>query len=135
MGPRFLIDTNAAIDLLEGKLPAASRYWLDAVVDSQQYAISVITRIELLSPKSTPAQRAPFEELIDIAAVYGLPVEIIRETIRLRRHHRCKLPDAIIAATALVFNLTLITRDVGFRTITGLSVLDPHDAASLPKLT
>ncbi len=69
MGPRFLIDTNAAIDLLEGKLPAAGRYWLDAVVDSQQYAISVVNRIELLSPKLAPADRLPFEEFIDIATV------------------------------------------------------------------
>ncbi|MBC7448068.1 MAG: hypothetical protein H7330_08420 [Hymenobacteraceae bacterium] len=62
---------------------------------------------------------------------------VVQETIRLRRLHRRKRPDAIIiAATALVHRLTLITRNVAdFRAIAGLTVLDPHDAASLPTLT
>ena len=83
----------------------------------------------------TPAQRAPFEEFIDIATIYGLPEDIVLETIRLRRSHRCKLPDAIIAATALVHGLALVTRDGGFRTITGLPLIDPHDPASLPTIS
>lgn len=37
---------------------------------------------------------------------------IVRETaIRLRREHRLKLPDAIIAASALVLDATLLTND------------------------
>jgi len=46
---------------------------------------------------------------------------------------RIKLPDAIIAATALVHNLPLLTRNVAdFQAITTLVVLNPHDSAQLP---
>ena len=134
MGPRFLIDTNSAIDLIGGKLPLASRQWLQAVISAEQYAISFVNRIELLSPQMTLVEVMPFEEFIDAATVYGISEDIIQEAIRIRRLHRCKLPDAVIAATAFVQNLILVTRDTGFRTIAGLHVLDPHDAANLPAL-
>ena len=40
--------------------------------------------------------------------------------------HTIKLPDAIIAATALVYDLTLISRNVSdFKNIEGLKVLNP----------
>lgn len=41
--------------------------------------------------------------------------------------HKTKLPDAIIAATALVYDLILITRNTAdFKSIDGLKVVDPH---------
>ncbi len=53
--------------------------------------------------------------------------DIIERTILLRKAQKIKLPDAIIAATALVHNLTLITRNTGdFSKITGLKIIDPH---------
>jgi len=50
----------------------------------------------------------------------------------LRQQHRIKLPDAIIAATALAYNLPLITRNTAnFQAVSGLLVINPHDAAQL----
>ena len=39
MGADFLIDTNAGIDFLSGKLPPASTAWLEQVLDSQRLAM------------------------------------------------------------------------------------------------
>ena len=69
------------------------------------------------------------------ADVIGLDELIIQQTMRLRQQHRLKLPDAVIAATALVRGLTLITRNVSdFKAIPGLAVLNPHEADQLPLL-
>ncbi|MFM9836651.1 MAG: PIN domain-containing protein [Cyclobacteriaceae bacterium] len=52
---------------------------------------------------------------------------IIEKTIELRKTHKTKLPDAIIAATAIVYDLTLISRNTSdFKNIEGLKVIDPH---------
>ena len=51
---------------------------------------------------------------------------IVRQTILLRKQYRMKTPDAIIAATAIVHSLTLISRNgKDFGKIAGLSLLDP----------
>ncbi|MDP2188131.1 MAG: PIN domain-containing protein, partial [Sphingobacteriaceae bacterium] len=50
------------------------------------------------------------------------------KTAEIRKSHKIKLPDAIIAASALAFDLTLITRNVAdFRNIDGLTLLNPFD--------
>jgi predicted nucleic acid-binding protein len=48
-------------------------------------------------------------------------------SILIRKKHKTKLPDAIIAATALVYDLTLITRNTSdFKCIAELKTIDPH---------
>jgi predicted nucleic acid-binding protein len=60
--------------------------------------------------------------------VFDLREEIVNTTIDLRRKHKIKLPDAIIAATALVYNLILISRNTtDFNNIKNLAVIDPHN--------
>ncbi len=47
------------------------------------------------------------------------------EAIRLRRLYRLKSPDAIIAATALLRQTGIVTRNISdFQNVSGLSVLD-----------
>jgi predicted nucleic acid-binding protein len=53
--------------------------------------------------------------------------EIIDQTIELRKVYKTKLPDAIIAATALVHGMTLISRNASdFKNISGLKLVDAH---------
>lgn len=55
---------------------------------------------------------------------------IIDACISIRKANKIKLPDAIIAATALVFELTIISRKTSdFKNIPGLTVIDPHTLA------
>jgi predicted nucleic acid-binding protein len=50
-------------------------------------------------------------------------------TAELRKTYRIKLPDAIIAATSLVYDLTLITSNTkDFKNIKDLQILDPENA-------
>lgn len=135
MGPYFLADTNAGIDFLNGKLPVANAAWVQQLLDEQRLILSVIVRIELLSWSGSPADMQPVEEFIAASLVLPLDESVTQQTIRLRQQHRIKLPDAIIAATALVHSLPLLTRNVSdFRAIAGLVVVNPHDPAAISTL-
>lgn len=64
-----------------------------------------------------------------IADAYIIELErpIKLKTADIRKAHKIKLPDAIIAATAFVYDLTLITRNTSnFKNIPGLQIIDPH---------
>jgi predicted nucleic acid-binding protein len=52
--------------------------------------------------------------------------DIIQKTIEIRKKFRLKLPDAVIAATALVYDYTLISdNDKDFVKVSGLKYINP----------
>jgi predicted nucleic acid-binding protein len=53
-----------------------------------------------------------FLRLFDKLTILPLSEEIVNRTIQLRKQKKIKLGDAIIAATALVHNLQLVTRNI-----------------------
>jgi predicted nucleic acid-binding protein len=54
--------------------------------------------------------------------------EIEDRTIQLRRQHRLKLPDALIAATALYCSACVMTRNVDdFKRVPELTLCNPFD--------
>jgi len=133
MGADFLADTNLVIDFLNKKLPPASIAWLEQLVANQRLALSVVVRIELLSWNGPPAEMQLLQSFIAANEVLPLDEPVIQQTILLRQQHRVKLPDAIIAATALAHGLPLLTRNAtDFRRVVDLVIIDPHDPAQLP---
>ena len=67
------------------------------------------------------------EIFINGSTVIDLSDDIVSKTIEIRKTKKIKLPDAIIAATALVYDLVLISRNTSdFTNIDGLKVIDPH---------
>jgi predicted nucleic acid-binding protein len=48
MGRSYLIDTNAVIDLIAGKLPTSGEDWIENVLVTEDVYLSIINRIELL---------------------------------------------------------------------------------------
>ena len=107
----FLLDTNVAIGYLEGKQPARQLIEKHGAHTGNS-AVSQITRIELLSYWALAANdEKGINALLSAVTVIGLNDLIEQETIALRRRTRLKLPDAIIAATAAVHGLTLLTLD------------------------
>ena len=111
MGKRFLIDTNIAIYFLDGNLTPSGIVFLQPLIN-QEINISVITKIELLGwnfPNSSKSD--VHSEFVNQSNIFSLSDEIVEKTIELRRIYKIKLPDALIAATAIVFDLTLISRN------------------------
>ena len=110
---RFVIDTNIFI------LRANDR--LVELLPRGEIICSVITEIELLSfPELTSAEEALIRAALSKVAIYGIDQDIKEEAIRLRRQSRLKLPDAIIAATAICHDAVLVTNDVELHNTPGL---------------
>lgn len=127
MGTQYLMDTNAVIEFLGGALPTSGSNWLQDIIDQNLHHLSVINQIELLGFNGSPAEMQTLEDFIDVTNVLSLSEVVVQKTIELRKNHKIKLPDAIIAATALVYNLTLISRNVkDFQKVTGLACVDAY---------
>jgi predicted nucleic acid-binding protein len=124
MEVKYLLDTNTAIDYLDNKLPSKSTELIDAI----PIYISVISRMELLVwPNATFEHLQILNLFIKASSVYNLDEAIILKTIELRNTYKIKLPDAIIAATAIAHELTLISRNLkDFKKITELKTIDPY---------
>ena len=67
-------------------------------------------------------------DFMDIALVIDLNDSIVNQTIAIRKMHKIKTPDAIIAATALNLDLTLVSRNKSdFDKIPNLKLINPHE--------
>lgn len=112
---RVLVDTDVFIDHLRG----ATRFRPGS--DAVHY--SVVTRAELFAGRGTEESRvnellAPFREV---------PVDraVAERAGRLRRVSNLRMPDALIAATAIEHGCVLVTRNLAvFKGIRGLRVRD-----------
>ena len=120
----YLIDTNVAIYYFGLALSNESEYFMDQIL-SKKYSISVINRIELLGFERLNANESDaLTSFISSSSIFNLEEDIILETIQIRKKYNIKLPDAIIAATCLVNNCSLITNNIkDFDKITGLHLV------------
>jgi hypothetical protein len=126
MGP-FLIDTNIIIDYLSAKLPEKCLDFMHFVIDSNP-ATSVICKIEALSFNFIPEERIQMEAFIHYLKILDLSDEVVIETINIRQQRKIKTPDAIVAATAITKNLTLVTRNFkDFASIPNIKIYNPWE--------
>ena len=130
MGQRFLLDTNIAIHFRADKLPPNALKMVGTALEADECSLSVISKMEMLGWNFADAE----EELKAIQFIRGLTLlrlsdEIVDKTIEIRKvHPKTKLPDAIIAATALINSLKLLTRNTGdFSKMDGLEIVNPFD--------
>jgi predicted nucleic acid-binding protein len=124
MEQKYLIDTNSVIDNFGNKLPSMAKELLYSCVP----IISAVTKIELLGwTNATTEQLNPLYAFIKITNVLPIDQAVVEKTILIRQKSKIDLGDAIIAATALVHNLTLITHNTAdFKNIADLKMIDPH---------
>lgn len=123
-----LFDSNIVIYHLNQTLPAhATANVEDWIVEGA--SVSVVTRIEVLGyPEQTPVQEQLALETLRYFGEIPLREPIVQGTITLRQAQSIRLGDAIIAATALEHNLSLVTRNTDdFAWIDGLSLLNPFE--------
>jgi predicted nucleic acid-binding protein len=118
---RFVLDTNTVIDFVDKKIPA---------IPLGERFISVITEMELFAfPSITPEKEMAIQNFLKAGTIVPLTGEVKREAIRIRREGspRLKLPDAIVAATAVVLGAKLVTADEKLNKLawTGFYALNP----------
>ena len=127
MGITYLFDTNVIIYFL-GKIVLGndSLKHLDSICKEGQH-ISIITKLELLGYRfENVTNEYATKKFVSFSKIHQITPEIERETIALRKSTKIKLPDAIIAATAIVNGFTLISANVNdFKGIKHLNLADP----------
>jgi len=110
-----VLDTNVLILLATGKLATQ--------LPPQTYLVSVISKIEMLAfPRITAQEERALLDLIQDLTIVGLDDDVVAQAIQLKRATSLRLPDAIIAATAIVAQAELMTMDKGFLNVPGLRV-------------
>lgn len=129
MGIKYLWDTNTTIYYLQQQFPVSAENFIDEALKESKPAISAITEIELLCWKTASKKDLEvIHNFINDAIVFELEKEIKLKTAEIRKTHKIKLPDAVIAATTLVYDLILLTRNTkDFQNMQGLKQICPHD--------
>jgi predicted nucleic acid-binding protein len=123
----MLLDSNILIYGADGGNPS-----LDAILDRKDLAAASVTRIETLGyHRLSQIQRVWLETTFERMRILPLDDAVTARAITLRQEQKMDLADAIIAATALVHNMPLVTGNVeDFRHITALRVVNPFSTAS-----
>ncbi len=123
---KYLYDTNIFIYYLADE-PNVSSFFLEEFINSHDVLISPIIRIELLSFSGlSQKEQETIEDLLSQFKLVPLLREIENQTIQLKREYKIKLPDAIIAATAINQDSCLVTRNINdFQGILELKIKNP----------
>ena len=133
----YLLDTNVVSELRRPRPHGAVLAWLQAVDDAQLF-ISAVTLGEIpagieLTREQDTDKASEIEAWLDqVAAAYNvLPLDAaaFREWARLMHRRSDTLyEDAMIAATARVHGLTVVSRNVADFKALGMEAIDPFTA-------
>ncbi len=115
-GKRYLLDTNAIIFLL-----ADNQDIFDVVQEADWLGISIISQLEFLAFSGlSQNDQDLFKQFVQRVNVIDLSSKqplLIDKIIEIRKQYRLKLPDAIIAASAIQSSSILITADKAFQKV------------------
>ena len=116
-GNNFFVDTNFLIYLLNGN-PVVNPYL------GNNYFISEITEMEMLGVKKiSPATLKIRRALLDNCYLINFNSEIKKIAVEIKQKVQIKLPDAIVAASAIHIGLPIITADKDFKKIAELNLV------------
>jgi predicted nucleic acid-binding protein len=122
---KYLFDSNILIYHFNGKL---NQRGIDLLTEglTGAGAYSIISKIELLGFNQSESDDRQARLLLSSLRELELTSTIAEQTIQIRKTRKIKLPDAVIAASAIVNNLTIITRNTSdFDQIVGLNYINP----------
>lgn len=124
---RILLDSDVLVDHLRGHRRIA--------VGNDELHVSAITRAELFAGRDGEERR--IRRLLEPMVNLPVDVAIAERAGRLRRGSNVRLPDALIAATALEHRLALVTRNVRhFEGVKGLRLVRAlQDAGRQPEVS
>lgn len=128
-----VIDSNILVYHLNHTLPPQANQ-IFATALREHAVISVVSTIEVLGwPQHTEETFAKAQILLNQFQEQPLSPQIVEQCINIRREHTIKLPDAIIAATALHLQTPLVTRNTeDFQNIENLSLINPFELPTEP---
>jgi predicted nucleic acid-binding protein len=123
-GRKILLDSNIIIYLVKEQLLPSS-----FIQTNDQVFVSDVSYMETLGyPFSSSSEKQQTELLLSVFNRVSIEEQIVQQVISMKQSHKIKLPDAIIAATALIHRCILITRNTAdFTKIPNLLLFDPFD--------
>ncbi|AYD48413.1 type II toxin-antitoxin system VapC family toxin [Arachidicoccus soli] len=117
-GNKFLLDTNAVLYILNGDEVLA-----ELLYEKRLY-VSIITEMELLSYKNiTVKEKQQIKNFLSAFVIINIDNVIKDQAIETKKNSYLKLPDSIIAATAIILDIPLVSSDKQFKTVTNLNFL------------
>ena len=117
-GDRIVVDTSLIINLFNGIKE------VEELITDRNLFVSIISEIEVLSfPNITAKDSELLKGFLSECYIVDIEPAIKDITIDIRSRFKVKLPDAVIAATAIYFDLPLFTMDKGFQKITDLQAV------------
>ncbi len=134
MTSRYLLDTNVVSELRKPRPHGAVVAWLDSIDDAQLF-LSALTLAEIqagieLTREQDAVKAAEIESWLDLVAgsynVLPMDAATFRAWARLMHKKSDTLyEDAMIAATAKVHGLTVVSRNVADFEALGFKVFNP----------
>ncbi len=118
---RYLVDSNIIIYHLNGEEIATEFL----VKNYQNIAISQITFIEVLSFPFSKEDEKVVKELLNSFKILDIDSRVANEAVKNRKLKKIKIADNIILATAQIYNLTLVTRNLKDFNGFDISILNP----------
>ncbi len=107
-GSNNLLDTNILLYLVGGEINERD-------LPAGNFAISFVTELEVLSYSFiSEKDEENIKNLLGEILIVDINKEIKGHTIELRKRYKLKLPDAIVAATAVYLKADLVTNDKEF---------------------
>ena len=120
----FTLDTNCLIYYFKGEKKIVELLQ-KLISENTALFISIVTKVEILSyPEITAREIEIFNEIMKNIILIDFDDKLSNFVIEIKRKYKLKLPDAVIGATALYTNSTLITRNLkDFSKIKELKIL------------
>lgn len=123
----YLLDSNVIINYVAEIFDLNVLRHLDNALDSE-FNYSVITLMEVMGYNGDSRDMEKFASLFSAGNKLNIEDTTIAETINIRKTVKIKLPDAIIAATAIIHGYVLLTENTNdFQNILSLKVYNPRN--------
>ena len=120
----MLLDSNIIIYAAQ----AENEFLREFIVENSPYVFALSCLEVLGYHKLSDENKGYFEEFFDASQILSISQVVINQAVKLKQIKKMSLGDAIIAGTALVYDLTVVTRNIDdFRWINQLNVLNPFD--------
>ena len=120
----MLLDSNIIIYAAQ----AENEFLREFIAENSPF-VSALSYLEVLGyHQINDEDKTYFEEFFNASQILPVSQAVIEQGVKLKQIKKMSLGDAIIAATGLVYDLTVVTRNIDdFRWITNLKLLNPFE--------